>query len=119
MRRIILTLIIAEKKEINTAENVKDEVLHLLPRDSKCVLFEKYEKITGCFKAVFEIYISDFISEQEFNYNLLTLSSTIARPWMIWFQDNFGTELIFNKTEASSSNRPTLNTIIWGQIQVK
>jgi hypothetical protein len=37
---------------------------------------------------------------------------------MIWFQDNYGTELIFNKTEATSSNRPSLNTIIWGQVQV-
>jgi hypothetical protein len=118
MRRIILTLIIADKKETNTAENVKDEVLSLLPKESKCVLFEKYEKISGCYKAVFEIYIETSDTEPEFNYKLLTLSSTIARPWMIWFQDNYGTELIFNKTEATSSNRPSLNTIIWGQVQV-
>ena len=118
MRRIILTLIIADKKEVNTAEEVKNEVLGLLQKDSKCVLFEKYEKITGCHKAVYEIYIDPKESEQNFNYKLLTLSSSIARPWVIYFQNNYATEMIFNKTEASSCNRPSLNTIIWGQIQV-
>jgi len=118
MLRIILTLIIADKKETNTAEEVKNEVLSLLPKDSKCVLFEKYEKISGCYKSVFEIYIDSSASEPDFNYKLLTLSSTIARPWSIWFQPNYGTELIFNKTEATSSNRQSLNTVIWGQIQV-
>jgi len=116
MKRISLTIITANKADIASAEPVKNEILQLLGNNSQCVTFEKYDKIPNCYKAVFEIYL-DVQSEQDFNYNLLTLSSSIARPWMIYFQNNFGTELIFNKSEATSYNRNSLNTIIWAHVQ--
>jgi hypothetical protein len=115
MKRILLTVIIANKPEQNTSETVKDEILELLSGNSQCLSYEKYEKIPGCYKAEFEVY-ADAEDDQTFSYNLLTLSSSIARPWMIYFQNNFATEMIYNKTEASSYNRPNLSTIIWAHI---
>jgi hypothetical protein len=114
----MMSLIISNKATLQDAEPVKEEILALLPKDSKCSALEKYEKIPGCFKAEFDIYIDEKMTEADFNYNLLTLSSSMARPWMIWFQNNYGTELVLNRTEATSFNRQNLNTIIWGHIRV-
>lgn len=116
MKRITLTVIISHKTDLKSAEPVRDEILELLNGNSSCILFEKYEKIPSCFKAVFEVF-TEAPNDQEFNFNLLTLSSSIARPWMIYFQNNFGTELIFNRTEGASYNRQNLNSIIWAHIQ--
>lgn len=117
MQKILLTLVVQNTKFGDEANLIKAEALDLLGKNCKFISLNEYQKFKDSYMLDFQIILSDGTKAQTL-YEQLRISSLIAQPWLIYFNEGESSELIFNKSDASRFANENFSSVIWGHIQI-
>lgn len=116
MQKILITLVVQNSNTGDETETVKQELVNKLPTNNRFIAKNTYEKFPNCFMLDFEITYSKKFSNENLLFEMLKISSVIAAPWLIYF-DEENSELILNKSNSTQFANQNFGSIFWAHIQ--
>ncbi len=117
MQQLLLT-IITQNQTKQQAVVLATLLQITLQYDCSIDAISDYSKFENSYKIELSIILTK-TSIHEINHLAINLSSKIASPWLVYFDDTVNTiELIFNKDVHSQIRKPEFQEIRWAHVQI-